>query len=88
LWSDVVLIEATAIGHTLEPIAEPERAVKEKPEAAGAKKAPAKKFAKAEKAEAPAKRAPAQKAAAKKVTPETGATAKKPAAKSAKKKGK
>jgi len=86
LWSDVVLIEAGALGHTLAPIAEKEEApraakrtaAKNAPKAAAkvaAKKAPAKK-----KAPAAAKKAPAAKKAAAK-TP----AAKKPAAK---KKGK
>jgi len=74
LWSDVVLIEASAIGHTLAPIAEKEEAPRVKKTAnapvakqakpaakkAAAKKAPAKKAA--------AKKAPARKAAAKKTT--------------------
>jgi len=76
LWSDVVLIEATAIGHTLAPIAEKESA------AAPKKKAAAKSAA------AP-KSAPKAKAAAKKAAPKAEATTeKKPAAKKpAKKKG-
>lgn len=76
LWSDVVLIEGTAIGHTLAPVAEKEAA-------------PAKKKAAAAKTAAP-KSAPKAKAAAKKkAAPDAAATTdKKPAAKkSAKKKG-
>ncbi|MBK6486226.1 MAG: 50S ribosomal protein L4 [Gemmatimonadetes bacterium] len=76
LWSDVVLIEGTAIGHTLAPVAEKDAA-------------PAKKKAAAAKTAAP-KSAPKAKAAAKqKAAPEAAATTdKKPAAKkSAKKKG-
>src|SRR6476646_4108636 len=79
LWSDVVLIEAGAIGHTLAPIAEREPAPATlrkgpaknptKAAAAAAKKTPVKKVA-AKKApaakKAAAKKAPAKKAAAKK----------------------
>ena len=90
LWSDVVLIEATAIGHTLPPVAEkdeaPTREKKSKNvkvEAAPTKKATAKKTAKAEKA--PAKKA---KATAKAKASAKKAAAKKPAAKPTKKKGK
>ncbi len=84
LWSDFVLIEAGALGHTLEPIAEAREAVSEASLAkktvktAAAKKAPAKKVAK--KAAPAAKKPVATKAAAKK-----SPAAKKPAAK---KKGK
>ena len=86
LWSDVVLIESSAIGQTLAPIAEREPAA-EKPKrnaptpakgAPVAKKAAPKKKTAAKKA---AKKAPAKKAAKK-------SAAKKSAAKSAKKKGK
>jgi large subunit ribosomal protein L4 len=89
LWSDVVLIESSAIGQTLAPIAERE-AAPEKPKrnaptpAKGtpvAKKAAPKKKVAAKKA---AKKAPAKKAAKKATKP----AAKKSAAKSAKKKGK
>ncbi len=94
LWSDVVLVEAGAIGHDLAPVAE--KAV----EKVKVKKPAAKKAAKAEKveAEAPkakkavakkaAPKAAAKKAPAKKAAPK--AAAKKPAAKKAapKKKGK
>ncbi len=89
LWSDVVLVEAGAIGQTLTPIAEaapaPKRdrpAAQAKParktEAKAAAKKPAKKSAKAKKA---AKKSTAKKAAAK-------STARKTAKKSTKKKGK
>jgi large subunit ribosomal protein L4 len=93
LWSDVVLIEATAIGHQLTPIAEKEeaapkkqsgRAKNAKVEAAPTKKSPAKKAAKA-----PAKKA--AKATAKAKAPaksKAKAAAKKSAAKPTKKKGK
>ena len=84
VWSDVVLVEATAIGHELAPVAEkPAAAVK--PAKAAAKAA---KPAKAEAApKAAAKKAPAKKAAAK--TAAKPAKAEKPAAKKAapKKKG-
>jgi large subunit ribosomal protein L4 len=85
LWSDVVLIEAGALGQTLTPIAESRdegvRAKKAPVAKVAAKKAPAKK--------APAKKAAAKKASAKKAAPAKKAAAKKaPAAKSAKKKEK
>lgn len=86
LWSDVVLIESSAIGNAMTPMAEKEAAPKEKKNApvkapvakkAAAKKTPAKKAAKS--AAKAAKKAPVAKKAA----------AKKPAAKkAAKKKGK
>jgi large subunit ribosomal protein L4 len=95
LWSDVVVIEGTAIGQTLEPVADTEPAPREKaPKAEGASAAPAKKKSaakksapkKAEKASAKKKAAkPAKKEAAKK-SPKKAA-AKKSAAKP-KKKGK
>jgi large subunit ribosomal protein L4 len=66
LWSDVVLVEAGAIGHALEPVTEAE------PEPTAARKAPA---AKKATAKAAAKKAPAAKKAA------TKAAAKKSAAK-------
>jgi len=72
LWSDVVLIEATAIGQTLAPVAEKEptaRAKAAKP--AAAEKAPKKAKAKAKAKAAPVKAkaaAPKKKAAAKKTT--------------------
>lgn len=76
LWSDVVLIEATAIGQTLAPVAEkegsaaPRRKAAAKAEAEGeekpARKAKAKTAAKktAARAAAPKKKAPAKKSAA------------------------
>ena len=97
LWSDIVVIEGSAIGQTLEPVADTEptpRAKAPKREAV-AKAAPAKKKTAAKKAapkkaeKAPAKKKaaakPAKKEAAKK--PAKKAAAKKPAAKP-KKKGK
>lgn len=72
LWSDVVLIEATAIGQTLAPVAEKEptaRAKAAKP--AAAEKAPKKAKAKTKAKAAPVKAkaaAPKKKAAAKKTT--------------------
>jgi len=86
VWSDVVLVEAGAIGQALAPVTESAAPVK-------VKKAPAK--AKAPKAEAkgakaaPAKKAPAKQAAAKAAAkPVAKAAAKKaPAKKAAKKKG-
>jgi large subunit ribosomal protein L4 len=79
LWSDVVLIEATAIGHTLAPIAEKDPMPAKKAKAAAKTAAP----------KSAAKSAPKAKAAAKKVASKGEATtAKKPAAKkSAKPKG-
>jgi len=94
LWSDVVLIEAGALGQTLEPIAEEQ--VAERParttKNAVAKKsskaaAPAKKKAAAKKASAKQAAKPARaakKASAKKTTPKKKSAAKK----SSKKKGK
>jgi len=61
LWSDVVMIEATAIGHSLEPIAEREQTEKPK----RAKKTTARKAAASEDAEETEKK-PAKKSAAKK----------------------
>jgi large subunit ribosomal protein L4 len=96
LWSDVVVIEGSAIGQTLEPIAESEPVVRVKApkrEVAAKSAAPAKKKTAAKKAaskkgeKAPAKKAakPAKKEAAKKSSGK--AAAKKSAAKP-KKKGK
>jgi large subunit ribosomal protein L4 len=79
LWSDVVLIEATAIGHTLEPIAEREPAEKPK-RAKKAKRAPRPAEAEDAEEEAPAAR---KRGAAKKKR----AAAKRPAAKAASKRG-
>ena len=68
LWSDVVLIEAGALGHELAPVAEKEPAAKgakapkaEKPTKLA--KAEAKRAAKAARVEAPTKKKPAAKAA-------------------------
>jgi large subunit ribosomal protein L4 len=72
LWSDVVLIEAGAIGHTLAPIAERE------PAPATIRKGPVKNPTKAA---AAAKKAPVKKAAAKKAPAAKKAVAKKAAAK-------
>jgi large subunit ribosomal protein L4 len=77
LWSDVVLVEAGAIGQTLAPIAEDAKAPARKAKAA----APAKAAAKKTTAKA-AKKTPAKKAAAKKAkAPARKTTAKKSAAK-------
>lgn len=88
VWSDVVLVEAGAIGQTLAPVTESAAApvkVKKAPAKAKAPKAEAKAAAKA----APAKKAPAKQAAAKAAAkPVAKAAAKKaPAKKAAKKKG-
>ena len=91
LWSDVVLIEAGALGQTLAPVAEKHAEPKAKKATANAVAKPAAKKAsakKAAKAEAPAKKAAAKKTAAKKAPAAKKAAAEKPAAKSAKKKGK
>jgi large subunit ribosomal protein L4 len=95
LWSDVVLIEAGAIGQTLEPIAEtepaeaPKRARPAKKSAKSAKRAAA---ASEENDEAPraakkaaAKKSSGRKTAAKKAPAKKAAAKKKSAAKSAKK---
>jgi hypothetical protein len=72
LWSDAVLIEAGAIGQTLEPIAEAKEPVAKKAAAkkTAAKKAPAKRAAKsataADEKKPVAKKAAAKKTAAKK----------------------
>ena len=81
LWSDVVLIEAGAIGQTLAPIAEREEAPRAAKKSASKNVPAAKKTA--------AKKAPAKKAAAKKA-PVAKKAAEKPVAKkaAAKKKGK
>jgi len=71
LWSDVVLIEAPAIGQTLAPVAEKEAAPRVRKTAAPAKpeRAPAKKSAAAKPAaKAAAKSAPAKKKSAAKKT--------------------
>ena len=81
LWSDAVLIEGTAIGHTLAPIAEKEAAPKK---AKGTIATENKRATATETKSAPKAKAAGKKAAA----PAQGTTAKKPAAKkSAKKKG-
>jgi pyruvate/2-oxoglutarate dehydrogenase complex dihydrolipoamide acyltransferase (E2) component len=84
LWSDVVLIESSAIGQSMEPLNE---ARSEKP---SARKTAAKAAAPAKKAAAKkAAKAPAKKAAAKKAAKPAAKKAAKPAAKkAAKKKGK
>jgi large subunit ribosomal protein L4 len=76
LWSDVVLIEATAIGQTLEPVAEKEAAAAPRRARAAAEEAPARK---------PAKK-PAAKSTAKPAARQTKAKAA-PAKKAAKKAG-
>ena len=76
LWSDVVLIEAGAIGHTLSPVAETEAAPREK---AVKKSRPAKAAKTAEEREAESDKKSARKTAAKKAAP----AAKKSAAKKA-----
>ncbi|MFM8301825.1 MAG: 50S ribosomal protein L4 [Gemmatimonadota bacterium] len=84
VWSDVVLVEAGAIGQTLAPVTESAAAPVK------VRKAPAKaKAPKAEAKAAPAKKAPVKKAAAKAAAkPVAKAAAKKaPAKKAAKKKG-
>jgi ribosomal protein L4 len=101
LWSDVVLVEAPALGHELEPVAE-KAMDKVKVKKTSAKKAPEKAAKAAAKAEAKdakktaaktAKRKAATKAAAKKTAPKAAAkksapkaAAKKPATKTAAKK--
>ena len=85
LWSDVVLVEAGAIGHELAPVAE--KAVEKVKVKKAAAKAP--KAEKAAKAEAKAEKASAKKSAAKKAAPKAAAKkapAKKAAAKPAAKK--
>ncbi|WKW11464.1 50S ribosomal protein L4 [Pseudogemmatithrix spongiicola] len=97
LWSDVVLVEAGAIGHELSPVAEKavekvkvkKAASKKAPKAEKAEKATAKKSA-AKKAapKAAAKKAPAKKAAAKPAAKKAAAKAEKAAKAAPKKKGK
>src|SRR5688572_15804377 len=68
LWSDVVLIEATALGHTLAPVAEKEAAPspkKAKPAAPARKEKAAKKAAAPKKKSAAAQRSVAKKTAKK-----------------------
>ena len=74
LWSDVVLIEAGAIGHTLSPVAETEAAPRAKAEK---KSRPAKAAKTAEEREAESEKKSARKTAAKK----SAAKSAKPAAK-------
>ena len=83
LWSDVVLVEAGALGTALEPIAEAPAAPKREKPAVQAASKPAAKKTPAKKAaakKAPAKKAAAKKPAAKKTTAKKS-TAKKSAAK-------
>jgi hypothetical protein len=87
LWSDVVLIEGAAIGHTLPPITEeplplpPRRATPAATPAVSGRKTAARKQAAAKKAPA-AKKASAKKSAKRSAKAETkSAAAKKPAAK-------
>jgi len=77
LWSDVVLVEAGAIGHELSPVAE--KAV----EKVKVKKASAAKAPKAAKAEAKSEKATAKKSAAKKAAAPKAAAKKAPAKKAA-----
>jgi len=85
LWSDVVLVEAGALGQTLAPIAETEaepKAKRAKPaKPAKAVKPKAEPKAKAKAKAAPRKKAAAKKPAAKKTTAAKKAAAKKTAAK-------
>jgi large subunit ribosomal protein L4 len=86
LWSDVVLIEAEALGQTLEPVAEsePEVAARPKPAKKTAKKAAKKASATSDEAEGeahvPAARSAKKKTAARKATAKKAA---RPAAKTA-----
>jgi hypothetical protein len=87
LWSDVVLIEAGAIGHTLPPVAETEAAPRVKAEKKSRPAKAAKTAAEREEEteQKGARKAAAKKSAAKKSVAKKSA-AKKPAAKSAAKK--
>jgi large subunit ribosomal protein L4 len=87
LWSDVVLVEAGAIGTTLDPIAEESAAPKrERPAAkAAAKKAPT---AKKRAPSGQTKKSAAKKTAAKKTTAKKSTAKKSAAKKSTKKRGK
>jgi large subunit ribosomal protein L4 len=76
LWSDVVLVESSALGYQLETVDEKPRAARPKSES---------KSAGATKAEAKAERSAAKKSAAKKATRKAGAKSAKPKAKTAKK---
>src|SRR3982750_44143 len=85
LWSDVVLVEAGALGTTLEPIAEAAAAPKRESPAAPAKAAKPATAKKSAAKKSPAKRA-AKKAAAKKTTAKKTTAKKSTAKKSAAKK--
>jgi large subunit ribosomal protein L4 len=76
LWSDVVLVESSALGYQLDTVDEKPRAARPKSES---------KSAGATKAEAKAERSAAKKSAAKKATRKAGAKSAKPKAKTAKK---
>ena len=76
LWSDVVLVESSALGYELESVDEKPRAARPKSES---------KSAGAAKAEAKAERSAAKKSAAKKATHKAAAKKAKPKAKTAKK---
>lgn len=76
LWSDVVLVESSALGYELESVDEKPRAARPKSET---------KSARAAKAEAKAERGAAKKSAAKKTTRKAEAKSAKPKAKTAKK---
>jgi large subunit ribosomal protein L4 len=88
LWSDVVLVEAGALGTTLEPIAEAAAAPKRERPAAPARPAKAKQAAKpaAAKKSAASKSAAKKKSAARKAPAKKAAAKKSPAKKSAAKK--
>ncbi len=73
LWSDVVLVEAGAIGHELSPVTE--KAVEKVKVKKAAAKAPKVKAEKAAAKKTPAKKAAAKKAAAKKAAPKAGSSA-------------
>jgi hypothetical protein len=77
LWSDVVLVEAAALGHTLAPVAE------QAAEKVKVKKAAAPKTPKARKAAETSKKAVAKKTAVKKAPAKKAAGTAKPAAKKA-----
>ena len=85
LWSDVVLIEAGAIGHSLDPIAEQEPAERPARAKKAAKPARATKASdegeEDEDAEKPARKSAAKKGGAKKTTAKKAAAKKAPAAK-------
>lgn len=86
LWSDVVLVEAGALGTTLEPIAEAAAAPKREKPAVQAKPAKASKPAKAAAKKPAAKKSAAKKAPAKKTAAKKSAARKTTAKKSAAKK--